>query len=193
MASFSIHLAIGKRYYEKTNNINNEQEFYKGIIAPDLVEEKKISHYTGEMKDNSLIESLSKKVILIEFLKHEKIDTDYQKGVFLHLITDYLFFNTFFEKSYINKISYSLFSDNLYYSYNLTNEYIDNKYQINYYDFYNTIKINIEKKHKKNISNSTKQHILPIDKLDKFIEYVSSIDLEKYKEKILKYNENVLP
>ena len=37
MASFSIHLAIGKRFIEKNNLIKEKKEFYKGIIAPDIV------------------------------------------------------------------------------------------------------------------------------------------------------------
>lgn len=46
MASLNVHLAIGKLYLEKNKNISNEEEYYKGIIAPDLVEDKNKSHYT---------------------------------------------------------------------------------------------------------------------------------------------------
>ena len=97
MASFNIHLAVGKRYIEKNSNINNIEEFYKGIIDPDLAINKKVSHYSGKQNKSNILEYLANKVLLNEFLSKETIDTDYQKGIFIHLITDYLFFNNFFE------------------------------------------------------------------------------------------------
>ncbi|MCI8362355.1 MAG: hypothetical protein HFJ41_04385 [Clostridia bacterium] len=45
----------------------------------------------------------------------------------------------------------------------------------------------------KNIGQEKRKKLLPVDKLDKFIEYVSNISLEKYKNKILQNNTNVLP
>ena len=55
MASFNIHLAVGKRYIEKTKAIKDEKEFYKGIIEPDLVSDKAVSHYTGIKDKNNLL------------------------------------------------------------------------------------------------------------------------------------------
>ena len=58
MPGFNIHLAIGKRYIEKQKNkkdvIKNENSFYNGLVAPDLVTDKKISHYTTETNKNNL-------------------------------------------------------------------------------------------------------------------------------------------
>ncbi len=194
MASFSIHLAIGKRYFEKSKIITNEKEFFRGIIDPDLVEDKKISHYTGIQDKTDLSNYLLNKVLLYRFLLNEKIDTDYQKGVFLHLISDYLFFNTFFDKDYLLHISYSDFCKDLYYSYDITNDYLERKYNISYTDFLDKIKDNIRKDQKeKNVSSEIRTNILPFSKLDNFIEYVSNINLHDYSEKIIKNKENVLP
>lgn len=194
MASFSIHLAIGKRYIEKSKNIKEEKEFYRGIIDPDLVNDKKISHYTGTQNKTDLLEYLSKKVQIIEYLKNNNIDSDYQKGIFLHLITDYLFFNNFFEISYLKNISYDDFIKDLYYSYAVTNEYLETKYRIEYTDFLEQINKNIEKgKKEKNTSDEIRTNILKFNKLDDFIEYVSNIDLEDYKNKIIENKCNVLP
>lgn len=96
MASFDIHLAIGKSYILKNRNIINEEEFYKGIIAPDLVINKEKSHYSGKQNKEDLLDYLANKVQLFLYLKNNNINTDYDKGIFLHLITDYLFFNDFF-------------------------------------------------------------------------------------------------
>lgn len=194
MASFNIHLAVGKRYIEKTKIIKDEKEFYKGIIDPDLVNDKKESHYTGIQDKNDLLSYLSQKVQLNEYLKNESISSDYQKGVFLHLITDYLFFNNFFDYDYLSNISYSEFFKDLYYSYDITNDYLEEKYKIDYTEFLNQIKNNIEKdKKEKNTSNEIRTNILPFDNLDDFIEYVSNIDLEEYKNKIIEINKNILP
>ena len=194
MASFSIHLAIGKRYFEKSKIITNEKEFFRGIIEPDLVKDKKISHYTGTQDKTDLSNYLSNKVLLYRFLLNEKIDTDYQKGVFLHLVSDYLFFNTFFDKDYLLHTSYSDFCKDLYYSYDITNGYLERKYNISYTDFVDKIKDNIKKDQKeKNISSEIRTNILPFFKLDNFIEYVSNINLHDYSEKIIKSKENVLP
>ena len=194
MASFNIHLAVGKRYIEKTKIIKDEKEFYKGIIEPDLVNDKKISHYTGIQDKNDLFSYLSQKVQLNEYLKNESINSDYQKGVFLHLITDYLFFNNFFDYNYLSKISYSEFCKDLYYSYDITNDYLEEKYKIDYTEFLNQIKNNIEKdKKEKNTFNEIRINILPLDNLDNFIEYVSNINLEEYKNKIIKNDKNILP
>lgn len=194
MASFNIHLAIGKRYIEKSKSIKNMNDFYKGIIDPDLVNDKKISHYTSVQDKTNLLKYLAGKVQLNEYLKINNIDNDYNKGVFLHLITDYLFFNNFFNDTYLNNISYKEFCEDLYYSYDITNDYIENKYKIDYTIFLELINNNINKnKKEKNISTEIRKNILPYSILDEFIEYVSNISLEEYKNKIINANKNVLP
>lgn len=116
MPSFNIHLAVGKVYLD-THKIENKTEFLKGIMDPDLAEDDHKSHYTGERKNGSFKEHLQTKVDLQKYLKENKIDNDYQKGYFLHLLTDYHFFNGFFEEQYIDNTSYSEFCKDLYYSY----------------------------------------------------------------------------
>ena len=126
-------------------------------------------------------------------MKNENIESDYQKGVFLHLITDYLFFNNFFEYKYLKNISYLEFCKDLYYSYDLTNQYLKEKYEINYSQLLKDIKDNILKsKTEKNVSNETRKNIIPFTKLEKFIEYVSDIEFENYKSKIINSNSNIL-
>ena len=62
MAGLNIHLAIGKRYFEKTNIIKDEQAFYKGVIAPDLALNKKLSHHSNIFDTKDLISFLVVKV-----------------------------------------------------------------------------------------------------------------------------------
>lgn len=99
MPGFNIHLAIAKRHIDKHNILNNE-DFYKGNIAPDLVANKDISHYTDPNRKkyyHNLNIYLPMKVMLPKYLKENSIITDYSKGVSLHLITDYLFFNNYLD------------------------------------------------------------------------------------------------
>ena len=65
MAGFHIHLAIAKRYAEK-NNIRETAELYRGTVAPDLVDNKSISHYSGQQDNTKLIEYLANKIGLYE-------------------------------------------------------------------------------------------------------------------------------
>ena len=129
MQSFQIHLAIAKRYMEK-HEIQDKDAFYEGSLAPDFVRPKEKSHYTIETPKENLVEHLKAKVDLNRFLKENEIKNDYDKGVFLHLLTDKIFFTEFFEEEFMRNTDYKEFTENLYISYNETNPYLVEKYQI---------------------------------------------------------------
>lgn len=192
MPGFNIHLAIGKRYIEKQKNkkdvIKNENSFYNGLVAPDLVTDKKISHYTTETNKNNLEKYLLEKVRLDLYLKDNKVETDFEKGVFLHLLTDYLFFNKFFEKEFIKNIDYQDFVRDLYYSYEMTNEYLNKKYNIDFSIFGDRLEKNIRKnKKEKKLEDSDlkeKKLIFSEKDLDEFIEKISSINIKELENEI---------
>ena len=184
MPSFNIHLAIARKYIENHNDIINEDEFLKGNIEPDLVIDKSKSHYSGPQDKNKLIEYLKNKVVIEEYLKQNIVETDYDKGVFLHLLTDYLFFREFFDKEYLQNVSYEQFRKDLYYSYDITNKYLETKYNTSYEQFKDEIEKNIKKSNSNaNYNKQVETNIIPTDKLDKFIEEVSNIDLIEYKNR----------
>lgn len=108
MPGYVIHLAIGKRYVKK-NNIDNEEEFLRGIIMPDLLD-KRESHY-GESSSSPDLK---------KFLESNSLDNEYNQGYLLHLITDYLFYNKYLKG----------FSDELYHDYNKLNKYLIRKYGV---------------------------------------------------------------
>ena len=62
MASYNIHIAIGKRYLEKNSNITNFKDFYLALIEPDLTNNKEYTHYTIPNHHETLISHLEKKV-----------------------------------------------------------------------------------------------------------------------------------
>lgn len=97
MPGIHIHLAIAKEYLKHHPEIKNEEAFYEGSIAPDFTEDKKESHYTKETSNEDLINYLNNKVHIFPFLQTTNVKTDYNKGLFLHLITDKLFFTKFLD------------------------------------------------------------------------------------------------
>lgn len=107
MPGYVIHLAVAKKHIE-LNNIRNEDEFVRGVIAPDLLKQAGLdSHYGNSSTPN-----------LREFLKKHNIETDYNKGYFLHLVTDYIFYNKFLDR----------WSPEIYEDYNSLNYNLIKKY-----------------------------------------------------------------
>lgn len=113
MPGFVIHLATANEYIRKhPNEIKNKTDFTKGSIAPDLTtkEGKKITHYGPS----------SAEVGLRNYLVKNDIKSDYDKGYFLHLITDYLFYNKLLECT----------SKEIYNDYDILNNFLIQKYEI---------------------------------------------------------------
>lgn len=193
MAGFHIHLAIAKRYAEK-NNWEDTKDLYRGTIAPDLVPDKSISHYSGKQDNTKLLDYLENKVQVYEYLKNHEIDNNYETGVFLHLVTDYLFFTDFIDKEYLKRTTYANFCKDLYASYDATNEELVKMYSIDLGELQSVLEENIKKsKKEKKTEDNVGQMIFTISDLQTFIERVSDIDLKEYYHKIKKVKKNILP
>ena len=111
MAGYVIHLAIGEEYIRKhKDDIKDKEEFVRGIIEPDKTTDKMKSHYGKK----DLVESLEK---FIESNEKE-INSDYTKGYFMHLFTDYIFYSKYFNLTHY------------YEEYDVTNKTIIEKYDV---------------------------------------------------------------
>lgn len=131
MPGFTIHIAIAKKYIEKhKTEIRDEEEFIKGVIAPDLNEnlkelpkDKSTTHYGkwGKYEVETHID---------EFLKDSKVDIseDFWKGYFLHLLTDHYFYNKYFYQEHQEMMKNN---DRFYYDYDCLNKELIEKYKIN--------------------------------------------------------------
>ena len=112
MAGYVIHLAVGEEFLRNyPNEINKYDDFIEGIIYPDSVTDKSLTHYGPK----------SSQVNLKEFFNDRDINNDFNKGYFLHLVTDYLFYNKFlkfFSKKYI------------YDDYDILNKELETKFQV---------------------------------------------------------------
>jgi len=185
MACATIHLSIAKKYLQKHPNLNYE-EFIAGTLYPDVAEDNDKSHYTDINRGTDNVSHVRGKVNLFAFLESHPEMNDFEKGWFLHLVTDYLFFLECFSEAYLLSITYDEFCKELYHAYSCINSYLEEKFDLNedYYKAYPSAyypEIPYE------------ECILPINLVDEFIERVSKIDLEKYIKKIQKFKTNIKP
>lgn len=152
MPSYCIHIAIGLKYLEKHPE-ENKNKFIEGIIAPDILP-KPQSHFGpySSMPDIEL------------FIAEKEIETSYNRGYYLHLLTDKLFYNQFLG-NYISKFTKEIYND-----YDKLNKAIIEKYNI----------ILPEK-----IKNEVKftdgeTSILPLNDIFEFINTVAEIGFNDY-------------
>lgn len=171
MPGYIIHMAIAKQYAKKHNSeIRNEDEFIKGVIAPDMNEkldgpakDKSKTHYGkwGKYEVTTYID---------KFLEDTKInmEQDFWKGYFLHLITDHYFYNKHFKEEHQEMIKNN---DRFYYDYDCLNKELIEEYKLN---------INISAKIKKyiNIYNEEPKY-LKKSKIVNFIDAISNIDIQE--------------
>lgn len=185
MASAAIHLAIAKKYIEKHNNLNYK-EFIKGTLFPDAEANSIELHYPKSSLIGKLAIGVYDKVDLYAFLlDHPKLN-DFELSWFLHLVTDYLFFQDCFNRDYLMNTDCEKFCKELYYAYNCLDSYLFDKYHITQDDF---------KDYPSEYYPGVpyEKCLLSKDLIDNFIKRVSSIDLDKYIKKIKKYQGNVKP
>ena len=157
MAGYVIHLAVAEAYIKKhPKDINDYNKFIEGVIFPDSVSDKSITHY-GEK---------SSKVNLKWFIEENEINSDYNKGYFLHLVTDYIFYNKLLE----------CFSKDIYNDYDILNRTLQERFDVKLPE---NIKENVFYK-------EGKTKILELESVIKFIEEVSDYKLSDIQEKVLK-------
>ncbi len=164
MAGYVIHLAVGEEYIRKyPNEINNYEDFIEGVIYPDSVTDKSLTHYGPT----------SSQVNLKRFFADKDINTDFNKGYCIHLITDYLFYNKFL----------TVFSSNyIYNDYDILNKELESKF-----------KVKIPLKVRNKVFYSTGEtKILNLNDTIKFIEETSSNNINDIKKAVLNENKNWL-
>lgn len=94
MASLMIHLLIAQEYCKK-HKIEDVEAFLQGNLAPDLVPVKWPTHYSKTRTNKTHLESIVNKVDLPAFCAANDISSDFNKGQFLHLLADVVFFKQY--------------------------------------------------------------------------------------------------
>ena len=185
VACLNIHLAIAKKFL-KSHPYLNKYEFIDGTLYPDASSDNDKTHYTNLNRGSDNLSHVRGKVNLYAFLKEHESLNDFELAWFLHLVTDYLFFEECFTEEYLLNTSYDDFCKDLYFAYYCINGYIEEKYDVSEDDY---------KSYPDEYYSSIPYEdcILPKDMIDKFIIRVSSIDLDNYIKKIKKYKTNIKP
>lgn len=110
MPGYVIHIAIANEYLRKHKNSEDKKEFIKGVIYPDSVDNKSLTHYGKNSSHTNLY----------DFLCKNNIDNSFYRGYFLHLYTDYLFYNEL-----VKNPTKAIYND-----YDILNEFLIEKYKV---------------------------------------------------------------
>lgn len=186
MACATIHLAIAKKYLDKYDNFN-AKDFIAGTLYPDADVDNDATHYTDKRRGSDNVSHVRGKVNLYAFLKEHENLNDFEMGWFIHLVTDYLFFEECFTEKYLSSISYDEFCKELYHAYYVVNQYLEEKFGLTreyYYEAYPDAYYP---------GIPYEECILPKEMVDRFIDRVDSINIEAYIEKIKKNGRNIKP
>lgn len=164
MPSLIMYLAIAKKYIEKHPE-ESEEEFMKGMLAPDikrnLKAEKARLHYG---------EQTSHRPDLNRFYQERGLDSSYDRGYFLNLLSDYLFYNRF-----LQEYSISIFHD-----FRKMNQRIKEKYRI---DLPQELETRV-------VFEDGELNSIDEESVYKFVDFAGQLDLEAYKEKKGNIGEN---
>ena len=159
MPGYVVHIAIAQEYLKKHCDKEQKEEFINGVIAPDLEEVKSKTHYGKSPAYTNLL----------EFLKSNEIESSFKRGYFLHLVTDYLFYNY-----YLTDFS----KPQIYDDYDFTNEFLIKKYEVM---LPNIIKDKV-------FFKKGKPKFLLKNLACNVIDEISSYNLQKIKEEVLENN-----
>lgn len=182
MASYTMHLAIAKEYLKNHNEKEYEKEFYKGTIDVDNVPDKNLTHYSSNIESKNVVTKMISKVNIKKYVEEHTIETSYDRGYFLHLLTDYFFYNNYFNYKDFETLTIDEFDVLLYRDYDYLNKYLINKYEVE-------IPENINQKYFQIFDEEPK--IATYESIDEFIEFMSKLDIYDVYNKIKK-SEDIL-
>jgi len=131
VASIYTHLAIAKLYLEK-NEVKDTHAFCDGSVMPDVTSEKENSHYGNRGETKDLIKRHKEKIGLAEFLQANPDDTDFNRGRFLHLLTDYKYYNELMPNDYLKTIDFPTWTRDLFYTIKYHEKYLIEKYNLSF-------------------------------------------------------------
>lgn len=189
MPCLAIHLAVAKKYLEKHPE-ENKEEFILGSIAPDIdlpnienymkvikdINNKNNRHFGENYRTNNFIEYMKRKVNFNKFFSINDINTSFLRAYFLHLICDYYFFGKYIKDDIFKNMSLDEAIKVGYNEYNIITPILIKKYNL---EIPKEIKDLISEKGIGNLK------ILNESTIDKFIEEMSSTDLESEKKQLV--------
>ncbi len=180
MASLIVHCAVAYEY-AKTNVIENMEDFIKGTLFPDI-EDKGTRHFSHYVDPKETIENLYNKVDLNSFVKKFDIGSDFNKGYFLHMLVDYIFYHDYSTQKYFQNHSFENVLKQFGVEYNKLNKPIYDKYP------FSLKYIPKEVKQYFNMETLPEPKYMPAEDIFDIIEYCSNFNLEHWYNEIKKGN-----
>lgn len=177
-----MHISTAMVHLEKFDDIIDQEQFIQGVVAPDVLGEmgdKVATHYGGYEKPNETIkDKFNRKTYLLKFLQNNTLNSDYNRGYFLHLVGDYYFFNELLYRPEFEEIynKYAIYDD-----YAIVQKTIKEKYGGQY----------TPETQKWDIYQTGQLTYLEYDSLFHFIEFCGAIDLDALASLVL--NNSTLP
>lgn len=181
MACLTIHYVIAQTYAQK-HNIQNLADFITYNFIPDF-EDKEAKHFTSPFDKKSYLDFRTNKVNLFAFTQNFTLDNDQNKGHFLHILVDHLFYHDYCYELYKR---YDDFTDTYVY---LSREY--NKLNKPMFDTFDIdLKLVPEKYHKYFALSKDLPNHFNIKDIVKFVDFCSTLDLDEQYENI---KQGILP
>ena len=182
MACTALHILIAEKYCEK-HKVENPLIYLDGAILPDIQKDKVASHFGKDIKPMSVKEALDAKVDIKTCAKTLDFEKDVDKALFLHLLTDYVYYN-FLYQGIIDGTPLKVILSDIENDSGVMTKQIQNTHA---YTLPNEISYLLNEK-----ENCGEYRLFNGDKFDAFVNLISSFDLKQVKKEILKNPSNFL-
>lgn len=184
MPSLMIHLLIGEEYCKK-NNVLDKMQFLVGVLAPDMYSPKSTTHFSRKTNNKTYTEDIKNYINLKAFCKNTDINSDYNRGMFMHLLTDEYFFNRYLLNNHkykaIEHLNMLEIERILYEDYDKLNTWI--------HKFHPQLKTYLLPQQLTLPKDGTLE-LLSVEDIQKIIDYCSSFDLDNLYKTISQNKDN---
>lgn len=188
MASFLTHMAIGQEHLKYFKE-DNEIEFLTGNLDPDYLHisknlDKAKLHYGKPYNPNlSQKQNFENKTTLLTYLKQNRLDNSYNRGYFLHLISDYYFYNKVININLIENLDNNIVKNIYYEDYAKVQKFLLTNYAPKFLpEIEDMVYI---KNNFLNIYKNGTPILFGMNEFEKYIEYCSRLDLDNFANDIL--------
>jgi len=197
LANISVHIAVAQEWAKK-HKVANLDDFVWGAVAPDILGKTQGSHIThyctkvfnDDMDLTYLKERYDNRVNIDNYLNSVNVNSDYELGYLLHLVTDKFYYSNFLNIEKIKNMckTYSEVKKIVYQTYDATLKFVNETYNVNYQNKHRQMDGLFERYG--NCYIEEEPILYTKEELRMFIEQMSNVDLENFlKNHELKHKE----
>lgn len=176
MPCLLVHYAIAKEYLDKHREEDYE-EFMRGSFYPDICDNRLESHFSTSSIEDGMKLYLKNKVNLTNFLSKYSLDNSFNRGYYLHLIADRIFYLKYSDIKILDEKESKEISRELIHDYNVITTSLLNKYDFKASDFLPEKYVRIIE-----VKEYGDLNIIREEDINDLIDKLKNIDLDNYKE-----------